>query len=78
MLNVELQYKELSDTTNKEELISKLKSKIAILSDELRIANEKEALLQDEVNTLKKDLEEAKKKQKKTSTEEIGSVSWKL
>jgi|GEM_PF-5086663 len=70
LISIEMEFRELSDTTSKEELISKLKTRVALLTDELRLINEKFELCNKESQDLKKTIEEMKKTQKAKKPEE--------
>jgi hypothetical protein len=56
LLETELTYKELSDTTTKEELIDKLKVRCSLLSDEIKLLTDKNK----EQETIIKKLKEKK------------------
>lgn len=66
ILSNELQIKELSDATTKEELINKLKSKLALCSDELKQSNRDNEILHKKIKELNKELHN-----KKTSEEGV-------
>ena len=53
MLSIEVEIMELSDAVTKEELIAKLKSRMALLSDELKLKDLKNRALEREIKELK-------------------------
>lgn len=71
IINTELSIKDLSDATTKEELINKLKAKVSILSEELKLQMDKLKMSEEEVKKLQGRLEESNKKSKKDEKEVI-------
>ena len=64
VLEIELKVKDLSDAISKEELISKLKSKIATLSTEIKSSIDTIKLLQTKIETQRVEIESLKLKSK--------------
>ena len=72
IMSTELKYKELSDTTTKEELIEKLKSRVSILSGEIKVLNEKIEVLEKENKILQEKVQKQDKKIRDKSEEDKG------
>jgi len=70
-LRVEMGIKELSDTTTKEELITKLKNKLALMTDELRVQTEKSQSFEKEIKELQRELEKERKRKKSVDEDEV-------
>jgi len=71
ILATELAIQELSDATTKEELINKLKSKLALTTEELSIKNQENGFLKKELNDLRKEIKKLKEKTKEEKVEYI-------
>jgi hypothetical protein len=72
ILRTELQFKELSDTTTKEDLMNKLKSTNALLKEEINLLNEKLLLKDKEIKELNTKLLEQKERKEKKKTFDDG------
>lgn len=75
MLSIELKIKELPEATTKEELIIKLKSKMAQLSEQLKISNDQLLLKDKEIKDLKKENSDLLNKDRKVSEEGV-ALEW--